>query len=298
MPRLAPAIAMILLFGMLSSCQAQRSEQPTPTRRNVAYGEHNRLIGGSATNLDVYRPKTNDITPVVIWIHGGAWKIGHKRGVDEKPEFFNDRGMTLISINYRLVPEVAVATQAGDVAQAIEWVKQNAADLKIDPKRIVIMGHSAGAHLAALVATDESYLKAAGGDLSDVKGVILLDGSGYDVPRQIKEAPSRIARDLYLEAFGDNVAVQQKLSPVNHVEKNKGIPPFLILHCASRVDSTAQSNSLGEGLREAGGKARVVACKDKTHTTINRELGIEGDQPTAEVAKFLDELGLKAGGGA
>lgn len=281
---------LFLLTGLITLTSLHAQERVAPTRRNVAYGEHQRLLGGSATNMDVYRPEGDKVTPVMIWIHGGGWKIGNKFGVDEKPAYFNNQGFTLISINYRLVPEVDVATQGQDVAQAIEWVKSHAAELKIDPERIFIMGHSAGAHLAALVGTNEEFLKGAGGTLADVRGIILLDGAGYDVPRQIKEAPLKSSRELYLEAFGDDASKYARVSPLEHISAGKGIPPFLILYCAQRPDAKSQSTALGKKLERAGGSVKVVGCENKTHMTINREIGIEGDAPTREISEFLDGL--------
>ncbi|MCA9081135.1 MAG: alpha/beta hydrolase, partial [Planctomycetaceae bacterium] len=241
-------------------------EALAPTERNLAYDSHTRVIGGSATNLDLYLPSEPGMKrPVMVWIHGGAWKIGRKEGVNAKPKFFTDRGWVFASINYRLVPEVNVGEQTQDVANALMWVKQHAAEWGGDPEQLYVMGHSAGAHLAALVSVDERYLQQAKGQLSDVKGVILLDGAGYDVARQLKLARTKFARTLYEEAFGDDPENHKAWSPVTHVAADKGIPPFLILHCASRPDSTAQSEGLAEKLKVAGVSAKVVACEGKSH---------------------------------
>ena len=91
------------------------------------------------------------------------------------------KGWAFASANYRLVPQATVEQQAADVASAIAWLRANAAKEGLDPDRIVLMGHSAGAHLVALVGTDPHYLKAAGVPMGAVKGVVLLDGAGYDV---------------------------------------------------------------------------------------------------------------------
>ena len=209
----------------------------------------------------------------MIWIHGGAWQIGDKAHVQAKPRAFNERGYVLVSVNYRFHPAVTYKEQAGDIAQAIRWVHDHAGEYGGDPGRIFLMGHSAGAHLAALVGTDGRYLKKAGLKLSDLSGVILLDGAGYDIPRQIRQALLPRMKAMYTAVFTEDEATQKDASPVTHVAKDKGIPPFLILHVASRRDSKAQSEGLAAKLREAGVEAKVVPAEGKTHATINRELG-------------------------
>src|SRR3954471_3878533 len=154
-------------------------------QKDIAYSE----AGGDRTRLDVYAPADGNGHPVVIWIHGGAWQNGDKAHVRAKPRAFNERGYVLVSLNYRFHPAVTYKEQAGDIAQAIRWVHDHARVYGGDPGCIFLMGHSAGAHLAALVGTDHRYLERAGLKGGDLSGVILLDGAGYDIPRQIEQAP-------------------------------------------------------------------------------------------------------------
>jgi arylformamidase len=95
---------------------------------------------------------------------------------------FVSTGFVYVAINYRLPPAVHHPTHARDVAKALAWVADNIGRYSGDPERIYAMGHSAGAHLAALVATDESYLKREGYSLKTIKGDILLDVGAYDIP--------------------------------------------------------------------------------------------------------------------
>ena len=110
--------------------------------------------------LDVYAPTKGKDLPVVVWIHGGGWRRGDKADVHNKPKAFVDKGFVLVSISYRFVPKVTVNEIAGDVAKAIRWTHDHAKDYGGDPNTIIVMGHSAGAQLAALVCTDDRYLKA------------------------------------------------------------------------------------------------------------------------------------------
>ena len=117
--------------------------------------------------------------------------------------------------------------------------------------------------------------------------MILLDGAGYDIPRQIGQAMLPWLRAMYTNVFTEDEVTQRDASPITHVARGKGIPPFLILHVASRRDSRAQSDGLAAKLREAGVEAKVVPAEGKTHLTINRELGEPDDTPTKEVFEFL-----------
>ena len=253
-------------------------------QKDIAYSE----AGGDRTRLDVYAPADGNGHPVVIWIHGGAWQDGDKAHVQAKPGAFNERGYVLVSLNYRFHPAVTYKEQAGDIAQAIRWVHDHAGEYGGDPTRVFLMGHSAGAHLAALVGTDGRYLEKAGLKLSDLSGVILLDGAGYDIPRQVRQALLPRMKALYTTVFTEDEATQEDASPITHVARDKGIPPFLILHVASRRDSKAQSDGLAARLREAGVVATVVPAEGKTHATINRELGQPDDAPTEAVFQFLE----------
>lgn len=198
-----------------------------------------------------------------------------------------DKGFVFVSLNYRFVPQVTVKEMTGDIAQAIRWVHDHAKEYGGSPETMFVAGHSAGAHLAALVCTDDSYLKAEGLSLSVIKGCIPVDTAVYDIPVQLSGV-GPLRAGLYTSAFGEDEATQKQLSPVTHVAKDKGIPPFLILHVADRPDSTAQSRAFAKALEDADVPARVVPGKDKTHATINRELGLPNDEPTKAVFDFLD----------
>ena len=187
--------------------------------------------------LDVYAPAAGQDLPVIFWIHGGGWRRGDKASVQLKPAAFVERGFLFVSTTYRFVPDVTVGEMTGDVARAIRWVHDHAAEYGGDGKRIVVMGHSAGAHLAALVCTDESYLKAVGLSLEVIHGCIPIDVSMYDIPTQMATVTDEARKAAYRNAFGEDPAEHRKLSPALHVAAGKHLPPFLILHCADRPEA-------------------------------------------------------------
>jgi acetyl esterase/lipase len=153
---------------------------------------------------------------------------------------------------------------------------------------MLVMGHSAGAQLAALVCTDDRYLRTERLPFSLLKGCVPVDGDTYDVPMQIKTVEQRRA-DLYRKKFGDAES-QKDLSPVTHVAKGKNIPPFLILHVADHPETGGQSQRLVKALEEAGISAKAYPAEGKNHNTLNDDLGKPDDKPTQALFDFLDKV--------
>lgn len=236
--------------------------------------------------LDVYAPTEGKDHPVIIWIHGGGWRNGDKRGVQQKPKAFVEKGFIFVSVNYRFVPQVTIKEMTADIAKAIKWVHDRAKDHDGDPDSIFVAGHSAGAHLAALVCTDDRYLKAEGLTLANIKGCFPVDTAAYDVPKQVAGVggPRSVT---YTSVFGSDEKTQKEFSPITHVAKDKHIPAFCLLHVADRPGSTAQSKAFAKALQDVGVDATVVPGEGKNHGTINRDLGVEGDKPTNAVFEFL-----------
>ena len=242
--------------------------------------------------LDLYLPEQDagdrEPRPVVLFVHGGAWRKGDKSMVGAKPAAFVGQGYAFASANYRLADTVSPREQGQDVAEAVAWLHEHGEEHGCDPNRIFLMGHSAGAHLVALVSTDETLLKGCDLDLTAVAGTILLDGAGYDVPRQLEIARLPAMREMYVRVFGD-AAAQRLASPIEHVAAGKSIPPFLLFHVGHRADSREQAEALAAKLRAAGAPAEVVHAADKNHLTLNRELGAAGDEPTKKILAWLRE---------
>ena len=224
--------------------------------------------------LDFWKAKTAG-APLVIFVHGGGWKRGDKGNAtgQYKAPHYLEQGYAFASINYRLVPGATVEQQAADVASSVAYFRRNAASLGLDPKRIVLMGHSAGAHLSALVGTDPQYLRKADLDMTAIAGVIPLDGAAYDVPAQMTDG-ARIMQDTYEQAFGTQPQRQKVLSPFWQAAA-PNVPAFLILH-VDRDDGARQSAALADALRKNGVRVQLQAFEGKGlkgHAEINRRLG-------------------------
>jgi acetyl esterase/lipase len=281
----------VLVPFMMATClMISSSVRAQTVRRDIPYAEsaHERQV------LDIHAPANAKNAPVVFWIHGGGWQTGDKSEVESKPQAFMDKGFVFVSTNYRLLPSVDMGTIIRDIAKSIRWVNGHIAEYGGDPNRLLVMGHSAGAQLAALICTDDRYLKAEGLSFSILKGCVPVDGDTYDVPAMITTAETRRsvhhlpqAKYGHREKFGNDPDKHRDFSAVTHVKREKGIPPFLIIYVNGHPDTTAQAQRLGSVLSEAGISAKLVGAKDTTHTKVNDDLGRADDPTTKTLFEFV-----------
>jgi acetyl esterase/lipase len=280
------AISLFVAIVVLTSAQAQEVKRGIPYTKNA----------DKLQTLDVYSPPKAKNLPVVFWIHGGGWQGGDKSDVHIKPEVFNAKGLVFVSTNYRLLPKVDMATLTRDVAKSIRWVHDHIAEYGGDPNRLLIMGHSAGAQLAALICTDGRYLKEEGLSLAIIKGCVPVDGDTYDIPAMIEVAETRVRvhglpplKFGHRIKFGNDPAKHKDFSAVTHVAKDKGIPPFFILYVANHPDVSAQAQRLGNVLKSANLHVTLFGAKETTHNKINADLGRPDDPATTALFAFVEK---------
>src|SRR5438128_1783603 len=212
--------------------------QPLPTHavhaiRGIIYDQTSNARDVARHRLDVYRPTGKGPFPVLVFVHGGAWMFMSKDdvlGIYGYGTIARDlaaRGLVVVLPNYRLSPGVRHPEHIKDVAQAFAWTCRNIAEFGGDPQRIFVGGHSAGGHLAALLATDETYLKGVGCTLGDIRGVVALSGvfrlDEFEVQLPLS---GRVIRPLRL-VFGGDPEIARLASPLTHVRR--GLPPFLVM---------------------------------------------------------------------
>ena len=261
--------ALALLLAWASAASASPAAPP-PADATLSYGA-DRL-----QQLDLWRAQgAGRPTPLVMFVHGGGWRRGSKSNASSRwlPTHLPRGGYAYASIDYRLVPAATVEQQADDVAHALRALLDRAASLGVDRRQVVLMGHSAGAHLVALVGTDERYLRSAGLSFADVAGVVANDGAAYEVPGQMRDAGRRMRR-IYEDAFGSHPARQRALSPTHHAAAPNA-RAFLLLH-VQRPDGVRQARELGQALQAAGTAVEFGSIPGeglRGHMQINRELG-------------------------
>ncbi len=194
-------------------------------------------------------------------------------------------GYAFASVNYRLVPDATVEQQAADVASALAYVIAHASELNVDPRRIVLMGHSAGAHLVALVGTDPAYLKAVGLGEDAVAGVVPIDGAAYDVPRQLTIG-ARIMGDTYEQAFGtDPRAAAGHFADIAGGRTQCARFPDPACPAQGRDRTVARARRCAAQGRHARAGQRFSGSGLQGHMTINRSLG----DPDYAATKVVDD---------
>lgn len=251
--------------------------------------------------LDAYLPKDKKAFPVVVLVHGGAWTIGDNRCAGlytTVGEFLASRGVGVVMPNYRLSPWVKHPEHAKDVARAFAWTKANIGKHGGDPNQLFLAGHSAGGHLAALLGTDDSYLKAEGLTLADVRGIIAMSGVYHlpegDVkvnlggdgkldfrPEQVfplRAGESRpdatksplavpLSVNVYGVAFGNDARVRKEASPIHHVRA--GLPPFLILTAQNDLPTLGpMAEEFHRALTAKGNQADLLRVEGRNHNSI------------------------------
>jgi arylformamidase len=247
--------------------------------------EHDRPYGPHAIQrLDIYHAPAQAPRGLILLVHGGGWQRGDKgmaRLVQHKLAHWVPRGWVVASVDYRLQPEADPLVQAGDVALALAHLQQHAAVWRRDPARCVLMGHSAGAHLVALLAADATLATAQGA--SPWRATVAIDSGAYDVPAlmQGRHLP------LFDQAFGDDPAQWRVASPLHRLSTAPAAPVLLV--CSGRrAESGASARAFAERVMALGGQAELLAV-DWGHLQINEQLGLDPAY-TAAVDAFLDAL--------
>lgn len=249
---------------------------------DLAYGTHERQ------KLDVYLPVTSaHAVPIILMVHGGAWMIGDKsigRAVTNKANHYvGELGYIFASTNYRFVPEVTPLDQADDVAAALAYVQSHAAEWGGDPDKVILMGHSAGAHLAALLSADPARAAKAGA--KRWVGTVALDSGAMNVPAIM--ARQRHYR-FYNKAFGQDPAFWTAASPYHQLKA--GAVPLLAVCSSTRPDKPCAEGQAYVAKARGLGIMSDILPQEKSHGAINKDLGLPGAYTAAVDAFIVQQL--------
>ncbi len=269
--------------------------------------------------LDLYIPQGKKDYPVAVVVHGGAWILGDNRccGLySSVGEALARQGIGAVLPNYRLSPGVKHPEHAKDVARAVAWTKNNIAKQGGDPRRLYLVGHSAGGHLVALLATDESYLRAEGCTIDDIKGVVgvsgvyripngnaevLLGGSSELALRLDEMFPMRgngmrhgpehlpgrpISINIFGPAFGDDPHTRLAASPVHHIRP--GLPPFLLFNPQKELPLLpGMAEEMHETLRKHGCASVHATIENRNHNSLFFKAAEPGDPIGRAIVEFI-----------
>ena len=277
---------LVLLFEMVQPTFAQFKPPSPEIKESIV----TRAVPiGRGLKVDIYAPyvtknrglfRPGKKVPILIYVHGGGWIKGTREKVYNLPKFTAQRNWMLVSLDYRPVPRTNIDGQVSDVVRGINWVRNNIKRYGGDPKKIVIMGHSAGSHLVAMVG-----VKKLGGKL---RGIIPNDVQAYDMVAYggMRGSLPRV----YKIAFGSNPANWIKWSPITYVNKSKGYPPFLIMYSGSNYDRRkVLANGFGRALKRQGTRVTWFDGKRYSHGAIASRIGTS-PEVTRAVERFLKKV--------
>ncbi len=231
--------------------------------RDVAYGDDPRQ------RFDVYLPAQPKHAPIILFVHGGGWANGNKDNpgvVENKAAYWLPKGYILVTTNYRLRPDTAPLDQARDVARALATVQKRASEWNGDASRVLLMGHSAGAHLIALVGASSTLWRDAGA--TQPSGVVSLDSGALDVPQTMQRPP---LPGIYRRAFGNDRSDWIAASPYHQLTRDA--VPMLFVCSSRRKDACPQARAMADKAKTLGVPMEVLP-EDLSHGDVNRDLGL------------------------
>ena len=254
--------------------------------RDVPYGSDPKQ------RMDVYLPaqvQGSGLAPVIFMVHGGGWRTGDKRMgrvVDNKTARWLPKGFVFVSVNHRLLPEADPLDQVADVAQALAVAQGQASRWGADPQQFILMGHSAGAHLVALLAASPTLGSAAGA--RPWLGTVALDSAALDIAPIMQRKHYK----LYDPAFGNDPAFWKAASPLQQL--HAGAKPLLAVCSSRREESCEQAKGFAAHGMRLGVRVEVLP-QDLSHGDTNEQLGLPGAY-TQAVEAFLASLSAPVAG--
>ncbi|MFZ6771649.1 alpha/beta hydrolase [Undibacterium sp. SXout7W] len=272
-------------MSTMDTHQFQGQNLPAGSRvlRDLHYGNDPRQT------MDVYLPPAtsepgNKALPVIMMVHGGAWRTGSKNAahvVQNKLARWLPKGFIFISVNYRMLPDTLPLQQAADVAVALADIQQKAASWGADSTKVILMGHSAGAHLVALLASSPSLLSAHG--VVPWLGTVALDSAAYDIDKVMSARHYR----FYDQAFGRDPQVWRAASPFWQLTQAGS--PVMAVCSSTRPDHPCLQAQAYVSKAQGLGMRAVLLPQAMSHADINHQLGLDNDY-THAVENFMGTL--------
>lgn len=271
--------AFSLEAGILRDVLQNRSTQPHQLT-DISYGEDKKQ------RLDVYLPTNPQNAPIIVMVHGGAWKMGDKKSqnvVYNKMNRWVSKGIIFVSLNYRLYPKATPQQQSEDVAQGVAYVQTHAREWGGDSQKIVLMGHSAGAHLVSLVSANPKKYTSLG--LQKWLGTVSLDTATMDLVQTMEKKHY----DFYDDVFGNDKNGWIENSPYYQLERSA--PPMLLVCSTLREDKPCENSKPFVTKGSSLGIRVEMSEQPLTHGEINDDLG-KSNVYTQRVEQFIRSLGI------
>lgn len=243
--------------------------------------------------MDLFIPPGANNCPVLVYCHGGGWAGGNKNGIGPKSLYFASQGILVASVNYRLGEVRPQHSGATDIADAIRFLHREIAPLGGDPNRIFILGHSAGAHLAALAICDPNLLAKDQPAAAAVRGAILLDSAAYDTAAMMESGKAQ----GFESAFGRSPDNWIAVSPYHYALARTGLPPMMLVRSSndplpeSLALRATSAQHLADALRQGGASATIITMPNRDHYGLDSSIGQSDDPLTPLIMKFIQSNG-------
>jgi len=253
---LAGLIAMVGAAG----CSPFDLLNATVPSRNYALSRDQPYGPDDRQKLDVFRPKAATApAAVVIFFYGGSWQTGSKADYRFVAQALTSRGFVAVIPDYRLYPQTTFPGFVHDGAAAVRWTRDHIRSFGGDPGRMFLLGHSAGAHITALLALDATYLNGVGLNRDVIRGAATLAGPFDFTPGGGNEKVFSLRSTSEVMPFASQ--------PVNFVDG--AAPPMLLIHgSADTVVNPANASRLAERLTAVGGRVKTIIYPDKGHVAL------------------------------
>jgi acetyl esterase/lipase len=259
--------------------------------RDIAY------VPGSTNpklRLDLMRPAGAHGRPVVVFLHGGYWTSGDRHAPEHGAGLYAQlglalarRGLVAVVPSYRLAPETDIDGMLDDVARALAWVHREILARGGDPRRVVVMGHSAGGHLAAMLATDDALLAAHGLAPDDVRAYVAMSAI-WDVTAMYEAHPERFNEQVTYRVFGRDPEAYPKRSPLVRIGEQRRRPVLIVVGERDFPYLLVQAQAALEALHRAGGEATVRIVRGYDHLDLVRRFGGERDPVIEHVLELVE----------
>jgi pimeloyl-ACP methyl ester carboxylesterase len=274
------------LAPLIEQANLKNAEVNVVVRKDIPY-KHYDGVDQARLRMDLYTSGRNESTvnsALIVYVHGGGWLGGDKASALFKPAEFVPSGYVFASVNYRFRPEASLVEMAQSVADAVGLLRRDASKFDVDPDRIFLMGHSAGAHMVSVLGTNPEFLKNVGVPMKAIRGVISLDTAAYNVPELVESSP------FHKLVFDGPQSEWLAVSPIHQIPNNLAKTPFLVFYSEGRSQANTQTIPFVEQLKQSGYPAFLFEAVGRNHEELDKKIGTVDDVATRQIQKFLSEF--------
>jgi dipeptidyl aminopeptidase/acylaminoacyl peptidase len=268
----------------LSGC----SLRPITRTKDVVYLAQDKVSSQQEQRLNIFAPKSKKVLKdVIVFIHGGNWNSGRKGQYNIIGSPWAKKEIVYVIIDYPLTPSATYKEMAIASAKSVKWVKENIAQYGGNPERIFVSGHSAGGHLAALIAIDNSYFENLN-IKNPIAGTILIDAAGLDMYGYLMEEKFP-KENTYIKTFTNDPKIWKEATPLYHLHKN--MPPMIMFRGGKSYPSIISSNEkFVKTLTDYVSGTPYHVQKNKKHVPMITQFFFPWNRRYGQIKQFMSSV--------